>query len=252
MLRLLLAGALLLTGCRERIVHNLTEAEANRILAKLYGIQANPEKVPQPDGRWAIALPRSQSLKAMKYLEDSRLLREADEAPAGSSMISSREEQRFKYERAASSEIERTLSSIENVLQARVHLNLPPRDPFLGRPLSPSEPGSASVLLVTSLPFAMPLDDIRSLVAGAAGIDVADVAVVISTAAVGAKGSAGLKTPPAPRGPAPKAVLWESAAALAILLLGAVWIAGLIRNRRVRHFAGIAGSPPDGGYGDAA
>ena len=127
---------LLLSGCRERIVHDLSETDANRLVAELYRIEAAPAKVQQPDGKWSVAVPGSRAMDAVKHLEQSRLLRELHpQPPAPASIMSSREEQRFQHERALSREIEYTLAGIEGVLQPRVHLNIPARDPFLGQPL---------------------------------------------------------------------------------------------------------------------
>lgn len=242
---------LLLCGCRERIVHDLSEAEANRMLAELYAASARPAKVQQPDGRWAIAVPKSEALWAMKYMEDSRLLRDAAAVPAPSSMLASREEQRFLYERSLSREVEVTLSNIENILQARVHLNLPARDPFLGRLLPDTEPGSASVLMIANEQFRIPIEDVKQLVAGAAGINPANVAVMISTTMprnVNAGANADLQKKDSR--PFPDRVsLWNSFShcldgqillSALIILMGAVSIFGSVRAKRARKCAALA------------
>ena len=178
---LALACVVVFSGCRERILHDLDELEANRLLAELYKVEASPMKVQQADGKWSISVAAEDTQRAMQHLYESRLLRETrPPLPQAQSMIPSREEQRFQFERALSREIEYTLTNVEGVLQARVHLNLPARDPFLGQSLSGEEKGSASVLIVATSSFDMPGPEITKLVAGASGIASQAVAVMIS------------------------------------------------------------------------
>ncbi|MGI6523685.1 MAG: hypothetical protein ACOX2O_00090 [Bdellovibrionota bacterium] len=173
------------SGCREKLIHGLTENEANKLMAQLYAVDAEPRKVQQPDGSWAIAVPSGQASWVLKYLDDTRVMKDTAQKEAQStSIISSRDEQRFKFERSLSREIEYTLTSIENVLQARVHLNLPPRDPFFGKKLQAAESGSASILLIVTKDFKLLPADISHLVAGAAGIAKEKVTVLLDRSEV--------------------------------------------------------------------
>lgn len=176
----LLAFCLILTGCKEKIVHNLSENDANRYLARLDEISAGASKVKQPDGKWSISVDKTKAILAIKHLGDSRMLKSSD-APASeqSSLISSREDQRFKFERALSREIENTLASIEGVLEARVHLNLPGVDPILGHRL-PASKGTGSVLLVIKKDFQLTTEMIADLVSGASGIETGQIAVLFN------------------------------------------------------------------------
>ena len=111
------------SACQEQIVHNLSESEANRFLTKLQEIRIDAEKIRQPDSRWAIAVERSNAMAAVKYLDQARLFREESSLHEKSALISSREDQRFQYERAMSREIENTLLSLEGVLEiGRAHV----------------------------------------------------------------------------------------------------------------------------------
>lgn len=94
-------------------------------------------------------------------------------------MLSSREEQRFQFERALSRELESTLGALDGVFEARVHLNLPPIDPIFGQQLSPTK-GTASVLLLVGADFSAHLTEISSMVAGASGIPIGGVSVLVS------------------------------------------------------------------------
>lgn len=172
--------ALCLTGCREQIVHNLSENEANRLLTRLGNSSLEAEKIKQPDGKWALAVDRSQALSAIKLLDDARLLREnPTEGSDKSSMLSSREDQRFRLERALSHEIEMTLANIPGVLEVRVHLNLPPLDPFFGQPLEKASSASASVFLLAR-DLQVSKEEIARLVSGASGIPAQTISVIWS------------------------------------------------------------------------
>lgn len=176
---LLLPAMLILSACREQILHDLPESEVNRLVARLSEMSIRAEKQKQADGKWALATDSSEVHKAMRFLSDARLMNSAATAKGEkTSMMTSREEQRFRFERALSREIEITLSNLPGILEARVHLNLPPVDPFFGRALDKIR-GSASVLLVVS-DLAVIREDVAKLVAGASGIDASEVAVMLS------------------------------------------------------------------------
>jgi len=181
---LLMALLLGFSGCRDQIIHNLSENDANKIVTHLDQANISAEKVKQADGTWAISVSSSQSVEALKFLDDSRELHGINQAlPEKPSLISSREDQRFRYERSISGELESTLGSLEGVLQARVHLNLPPVDPLFGQPLSKDIHGSASVLIIASERFSLAKEELADLVAGASGIEKDKISVLISSKA---------------------------------------------------------------------
>lgn len=171
---------LMLAGCKEQIIHNLSEADVNRYLTRLHDDRIEGEKVKQADGRWALAVDKEDRVKAIKILEDSRLLRSVESVGNDKpSMISSREDQKFRHERALSREIENTLASVAGVLEARVHLNMAPTDPLFGTPVKNGK-SSASVLIVAEEQFALKETDLAGLVAGASGIDKDAISVLIN------------------------------------------------------------------------
>ena len=168
------------TGCREQIVHDLSEMEANRILSKLSSVSVEAEKVKQPDMRWTIEVDEDESLKAISFLSDNRILREDRSAiDERTSVISNRDDQRFVFERRLSNELERTISTVEGVLEARVHLNLPPIDPLFGESVGDHK-GSASILVVVPDGTAVDSSSLSGIVAGAAGIPQDKISVLIS------------------------------------------------------------------------
>ena len=171
---------LLMGGCREQIVHNLTEGDGNRVISALTDAGIEAEKVRQPDGRWAISVPREATNRAIKRLNEARLLRESPASQEEkSSIMASREDQRFRFERALSGEIESTMGSVRGVLEARIHLNLPVTDPLFGQPLSPAA-GSGSALLVVDDQFNLTKEEVAALVSGASGIPSSAIQVLVS------------------------------------------------------------------------
>ena len=109
-------------------------------------------------------------LPALSFLSVNRVLREnRSPFPGSSSLYANRDDQRFLFERKLSAEIEATLVTVSGILEARVHLNLPPIDPLFGKEIGGRQ-GSASVLLVIQPEAAVERDAIAALVAGAAGI----------------------------------------------------------------------------------
>ena len=183
--------SIVLIGCREAVMHNLSETDANRLLTTLHSIEIDSKKVRQPDGKWLVEVPKTQALQAIRHLEQSRLFRDIrPQQPGKSSMITSREEQRAESVRVLSREIETTLTSIDGVLEARVHLQLPARDPFFGEKILGGGEGSASVLLAAGKDFSLTRDEIQALVSGAAGIKAERIAVVLTHPLVGERKNA--------------------------------------------------------------
>ncbi|MCI5065283.1 hypothetical protein MRY87_06130 [bacterium] len=188
---------LLLLGCQEQILHDLSETEGNRLITKLHDIGIVAEKKIQADGTWALAVQKDDVLKALSALSDARVFRRAggDYRERGDSMLPSRDAQRFQFERAVAQEIELTLSALGGVLESRVHLHLPPSDPLFGRKLADNFSTSASVLLITEESFVEDVEQIKELVSAAAGVNREKVSILVSGSRVEAlrKGSASEK-----------------------------------------------------------
>lgn len=180
---LFLCIALLITGCDEQILHDLTEQDANKVLSRLGSGNLNAKKVVQSDGRWSIAVPRDAVVPALAYLDTNRILSPrspGNTAGSKGSFVPSREEQWFRYERSVAVSIEDSLSTVSGVLEARVHLNLPETDPLFGT--RKESIGSGSVLLIVDSRYGSKDEEIAALVAGAAGVPAAKVTVLKSQA----------------------------------------------------------------------
>ncbi|MEG5266159.1 type III secretion inner membrane ring lipoprotein SctJ [Pseudomonas sp. JDS28PS106] len=141
----MLAG--LLQACDVDLYTNLGEREANTMLAVLLrdGIPAS-RKV-QDDGRLKIVVDEKRFAQAMAVLDDAGLpgqtFSNMGEVFKGNGLVSSPVQERAQMVFALSEELSHTVSQIDGILSARVHVVLPDND-LLKRVISPS---SASVLV---------------------------------------------------------------------------------------------------------
>ena len=118
-------------GCASEIEHELNESEANDIIVLLYenGIGATKEK--EEGGRevtWKISVARQDSGRAVRILKENELPRPKTtgfEIFNQGGLIPTATEERAKLLQSISGELSRTLRSIDGVLLARVHINIP-------------------------------------------------------------------------------------------------------------------------------
>lgn len=172
------ALAALLPACSVEIQHQLTEKEANEILVLLERRGIPTQKMKEEGGReltWTIAVPKAHAATAAMLLKENELPRPRSpgfEIFNRGSLIPSATEERAMFLQALAGELSRTLSSIDGILDARVHINIPQNDDLSDR--GPRAEPSASVLLKyrvasDSAKKAAPLaeEQIQSLVARA-------------------------------------------------------------------------------------
>jgi len=185
---LLLAAIVVLGGCHQTIQHGLDELQANEIETVLQdaGLEASKEKEGGRDAKWAISVPTDQTAAAMKILAEHELPRQRppgfNEVFGQGSMVPTATEENARYVHALSGEISRTLTSVEGVVHARVHLVTTPAAPASFRPPPESR---ASVLLKVRHGQGAALsgqrEDIRALVAGSVdSLKPENVSVMIS------------------------------------------------------------------------
>ena len=171
--------ATVISSCREPIIHNLGESEANRLITRLNDVKIEAWKEKQPDGKWLVSTSSDSSMRALKHLDDVRILRQGTvEELAPPSLMASREERKRQTERLVAREIEQSILSIRGILEAHVHLNISTADSMFERNPRPSS--SASVVLVVDSASNILRDDIARLVSGATGIESKDVSVVLT------------------------------------------------------------------------
>lgn len=145
---LLLIFVFTLNGCSDRVeLHRqLSEQEANEVVAELADKHIRAQKVPAKDGV-VVAVEAADIGRAVRTLEAAGLPRVARTTLGDTfrkeGVISTPLEERARYIYALSQELEATLSNIDGVIVARVHVVLPERI----APGEPVQPASASVFI---------------------------------------------------------------------------------------------------------
>ena len=148
LIALTLSILFMVSACGDRVeLHRqLSEQEANEVIAELADKHIRATKVPAKDGV-TVAVNAADIARAVRTLEAVGLPRAA-RATLGDTfrkegVISTPLEERARYIYALSQELETTLSNIDGVIVARVHVVLPERV----APGEPVQPASASVFI---------------------------------------------------------------------------------------------------------
>ena len=143
------AAALLLAGCdKETTLHaGLEEQQANLVMAALLDAGIACSKEPGEEGTWNVLCSEPKFAEAVNLLERRGLPQRArqgvGEVFKKTGMISSPSEERIRFMDALAQDIARTISMIDGVVDARVHVVLPENDPFARNAL----PSSAAVAI---------------------------------------------------------------------------------------------------------
>ena len=143
------AAAILLVGCdKESTLHSgLPERQANLVMAALLDAGIDCHKTPGDEGTWNVSVVESRFADAVNLLEEKGLPRRnfngVAEGFKKTGMISSPTEERIRFMDALAQDLSRTISGIDGVVDARVHVVLPENDPFARNAL----PSSAAVAI---------------------------------------------------------------------------------------------------------
>jgi type III secretion protein J len=146
---LILVAALALAGCdKETTLHSgLEEGQANLVMATLLDAGIECSKQPGEEGTWNVMVAEPKFAAAVNLLESKGLPRRAHmgvgEVFKKTGMISSPSEERIRFMDALAQDIAKTISMIDGVIDARVHVVLPENDPFSRNSL----PSSAAVAI---------------------------------------------------------------------------------------------------------
>ncbi|MEM7491030.1 MAG: type III secretion inner membrane ring lipoprotein SctJ [Pseudomonadota bacterium] len=219
---LALCVTLALAGCRIDLHSGLTEMEANEIVAvlRLAGVAA--DRRAEKDGLVTVRVEDADFAQAVEILRAKGYPRKSyanlGDVFEAKGFVSSQTEERARFIFAMSEELSRTISEIDGILSARVHVVLPTNDP-LARDTPPS---SASVVIrhAADATASRLLPQIKMMVANSIeGLDYGNVSVVFIPVEPRPSVAAMAATPRL-SGMAP--LPWIAGSGLAILLLGAV------------------------------
>ena len=140
---------ILLVGCdKEVALHSqLEERQANLVMAALLDNGIICHKTSGDEGMWNVMISESRFAEATNLLEQKGLPRRSYQGVAEvfkkTGMVSSPSEERIRFMDALAQDLSRTISGIDGVVDARVHVVLPENDPFAKNAL----PSSAAVAI---------------------------------------------------------------------------------------------------------
>jgi type III secretion protein J len=144
---LVLLLAVTLAGCKQAIYTRLTEPEANDVLLTLIKGGVDAQKRAGEEGTFSVWVPQAEIATAIELLradaQPSEHYSNLGEVFARNSLVSSPTEERIRFIYGLQQELAKTLSQIDGVLVARVHIVVPASDPFDAN----VKPSSASVFL---------------------------------------------------------------------------------------------------------
>jgi type III secretion protein J len=146
------AGSLLVVqACSVPVSSNLSEKDATEIVVVLSAFGIDGSKSSSDGKTWAVNVPRNEQTAAAQTLLGNGLPR--TELPGVAdlmkkdSLVSSPSTERTKVFYLLGNELAKSLSDIDGVVSARVHVVVPERDPFRDKPRA----SSASVLVKHTL-----------------------------------------------------------------------------------------------------
>jgi type III secretion protein J len=175
-------GAVSIASCKSDLYTNLDQRDANEIVATLRQNGIPADRSAAKGGRISVSVEESRFAEAVAVLNDNGLPKQEfvtlGEVFKRDGLVSSPVQERAQMIFALSQELSRTVSEIDGVLSARVHLVLPENDP-LRQQLVPS---SASVFIRHHASTAMNdlVPQVKMLVAnGVAGLSYDKVSVIL-------------------------------------------------------------------------
>ena len=145
----ILTFILLLCGCDEMVVlfNALDEQQANPIMALLQDNHLSCQKSAGEENTWKLMVKQRDFAKAVELCQQHGLPQQiyhgVGDVFKKTGMVSSPTEERIRFMDALAQDLSRTISEIDGVISARVHIVLPNNDPFAKNAL----PSSAAVAI---------------------------------------------------------------------------------------------------------
>ncbi|MEL7093071.1 MAG: type III secretion inner membrane ring lipoprotein SctJ [Pseudomonadota bacterium] len=125
---------LAVAACKETVHADLTEREANEIVAVLYAEGISASKEPLKKGLYAISVAKPDFGVALSVLTKAGLPRQSFDTIGDvfpdDSVVGTAFEERARFSFALSQELARTLTEVEGVQHARVHVVIPEKGRF--------------------------------------------------------------------------------------------------------------------------
>lgn len=146
---LALPALLLLAGCEKEttLFAGLEERQANAVIATLIDAGIKASKAPGDEGTWNVSIGEGDFAAAANLCERQGLPRRkfngVGDVFKKTGMVSSPSEERIRFMDAIAQDLSQTISMIDGVVDARVHVVLPENDPFAKNTL----PSSAAVAI---------------------------------------------------------------------------------------------------------
>ncbi len=136
-------AVVLLAGCsRIDLYTNLSEQQANEVAAVLLAAEIDTDKRLSENKAWSVRIDKPDLPRAMDVLESAGVPKSGGlsmiDVFKKDGFISSPLEERARFISATAKELEQTISRMNGVLDARVHLAMPERDPLTDTVLPPS------------------------------------------------------------------------------------------------------------------
>jgi len=179
---LALIAVLALSACRVEVYDKLSQRDANEMTALLVMAGVDAKRETQKDGLFAVTVNEADFAEAVMLIDRSGLPKpdfaSMTDVLNDDRLIASPSEERARLNYALSQELSRTVSEIEGVISARVHLATPSNEPLARR----DSKSSASVAIHHRSDFgaAGVVPRIKVLVANAVnGLDYDNVSIAL-------------------------------------------------------------------------
>lgn len=130
----LVAAILLLTGCKEVLFSDLDELEANQMVAVLQAADVASTRRVNADGRYELLVEKAHIGASVLLLQNEGLPKQKfstlGEIFADTGIVGTPFEERARFMHALNQELASTISAIDGVREARVHIVLPEQSRF--------------------------------------------------------------------------------------------------------------------------